>query len=245
MSERIKSLVFAVVLCMVCSLLLTAAATGLQRRQEDNMRLDRQKNLLKAVGLLSPGQTADATSIRRLYADNIVKTRVDSDGRILDSSSAEGAGMTLYLYRPGKTVRGYIVPIDTRGLWGKIHGYMALENDGATISGFTVYKHNETPGLGGEIERAWFQKNFVGKRIVARDGEFTSITVAKGAVGAQVAESARSHYVDGISGATLTGRFLTAGLRRTLEAYEPVSVRFRTKEMLRPQTDDASSKRKP
>ena len=245
MSDRIKSLAFAVVLCVVCSLLLTAAATGLQRRQAENMRLDRQKNLLKAVGLLPAGERVDAGTVRRLYADNIVKTRVDRDGRILDHGSTTGEGMTLYLYRPGKTIQGYIVPIDTRGLWGKIHGYMALENDGATISGFTVYKHNETPGLGGEIEQAWFQKNFVGKRIVTRDGEFTSITIAKGAVGPQIPKAEQSHYVDGISGATLTGRFLTAGLRQTLEAYESVSVRFRTKEMLRPQTDRQPAEGRP
>jgi Na+-transporting NADH:ubiquinone oxidoreductase subunit C len=35
------------------------------------------------------------------------------------------------------------------------------------------------------------------------------------------------NYVDGISGATLTGRYLSAGLREVLEDYEPVSIRFR------------------
>jgi Na+-transporting NADH:ubiquinone oxidoreductase subunit C len=33
--------------------------------------------------------------------------------------------------------------------------------------------------------------------------------------------------VDGISGATLTGRFLSEGLHDLLRAYEPVAVQFR------------------
>ncbi|MBI9084766.1 MAG: FMN-binding protein [Desulfobacterales bacterium] len=245
MSDRVKSLLFAVVMGMVCSLLLTAAAMGLRDRQQENMRLDRQKNLLKSVGLLDADKNLSAEAVRRLYTENIEQVRVDRAGRIGSSENARPEDLTLYLYRPKETIEGYIVPIDTRGLWGKIQGYLALKNDGATISGFTVYKHNETPGLGGEIEQGWFQKNFVGKRIVTRTGEFAAITIAKGAVGSQVPKDERSHYVDGISGATLTGRFLTAGLRSTLAAYEPVSVRFRTDHTLQTQQKGPESKDAP
>ena len=35
----------------------------------------------------------------------------------------------------------------------------------------------------------------------------------------------RPNYVDGISGATLTGKYLSAGIREILETYEPVSIR--------------------
>jgi Na+-transporting NADH:ubiquinone oxidoreductase subunit C len=36
-----------------------------------------------------------------------------------------------------------------------------------------------------------------------------------------------NNYVDGISGATLTGKFLTEGLKDILMNYEAVSVKFR------------------
>jgi len=42
------------------------------------------------------------------------------------------------------------------------------------------------------------------------------------------------HYVDGISGATLTGRYLEASLKDILMEYEPVSVRFRKQIPLEP-----------
>jgi Na+-transporting NADH:ubiquinone oxidoreductase subunit C len=100
---------------------------------------------------------------------------------------------------------------------------MALENDGTTVKGFTVYQHSETPGLGGEIEKKWFQQNFEGKKIVDQQGNFVAVQVAKGSV----PDSKEPHYVDGISGATLTGKYLSRGLEKTLSRYEPVSLCFR------------------
>ena len=43
-----------------------------------------------------------------------------------------------------------------------------------------------------------------------------------------------SHYVDGISGATLTGKYLTTGLKEVLENYEPVSIQFRKNLITKP-----------
>ena len=92
---------------------------------------------------------------------------------------------------------------------------------------FTIFKHSETPGLGGEIEKEWFQKNFVGKKIINRDGRFVSIGVAKGTVKTKIPLKEQMNYVDGISGATLTGKYLSAGIREILHNYEPVSIKFR------------------
>ncbi len=41
----------------------------------------------------------------------------------------------------------------------------------------------------------------------------------------------QEHYVDGISGATLTGKYLSQGLEATLIKYEPVSIFFRQKKL--------------
>jgi len=114
-----------------------------------------------------------------------------------------------------------------QGLWGKINGYLAIDKDGSTITGFTVYKHSETPGLGGEIERSWFQKNFEGKKIVNKEGKFVSISIARGAVKDVIQKDLQLNFVDGISGATLTGKFLSASMKDILKEYESVSVKFR------------------
>ena len=229
MSNHLKTIVFASILCLVCSVLLTAASTGLQSFQQRNVEVDRQKNILLAMGLIKEGQIVTADEIQSLYVNYVKSLWLSDDGQVKPSKTPLENHLPLYTYVDQEQIQAYVVPINTRGLWGKIHGYLALENDGATIRGFTVYKHSETPGLGGEIESRWFRKNFENKKIVDRSGQFVSISVAKGTVEEVVPKSDQSNYVDGISGATLTGKYLSAGLREILEDYEPLSIEFRQK----------------
>jgi Na+-transporting NADH:ubiquinone oxidoreductase subunit C len=140
--------------------------------------------------------------------------------------SGAANAMKVYLYRQGDKIEGYILPFNSRGLWGKIQGYLAFKDDGETVSGFSVYSHSETPGLGGEIESAWFQKNFKGKKILNSQDEFVSVGIAKGKV-ENLPEGKQENYVDGISGATLTGQYLAEGIKSTLVKYDAVSITFR------------------
>lgn len=227
-----KTIVFAFALCLVCGTLLTAASTRLQPLQERNAQIDRKKNILKSVSLIKKDRGYDGNEIDRLYEDNIYQYYVDQNGAIVEPAIAEKADssnlMTIYLVMDeNNRIRSYIIPVESRGLWGKIYGYLALRDDGSTIEGFTVYKHSETPGLGGEIENQWFQENFVGKKIVDQNNEFVSVSITKGSASDKVPEKKLPNYVDGISGATLTGQYLSSGLRETLKEYEPVSLNFR------------------
>ena len=233
MSSPLKSVLFALVLCLVCSVLLTLASTGLKDIQEQNALVDQHRNILQAVGLVEPGVRYPAEEIERLYDTLIKPLRVGPDGQVLPEGAEADSALPLYLHVEDGEIRAYVVPVNSRGLWGRIHGYLAMESDGETVAGFSVFNHSETPGLGGEIESRWFQKNFVGKRIVNQEGRFVSVKIAKGAVEEVVPEPKRSHYVDGISGATMTGKYLSEGLEDILETYEPVSVRFRTHDSLR------------
>jgi len=227
MSDNLKSILFAVATAMICSTLLTAAALGLKPYKIRNLVVDKQKNILKAVGLIEADKSYSPADIETMYTHNIQMLYTDTNGRILAEDETGEAALPLWLFMVDEQPQQYVIPINTRGLWGPIRGYMALEKDGSTISGFTVYKHSETPGLGGEIEQAWFQKNFQGKKITDAGGGFVSIAVAKGRVSDTVPDLKQANFVDGISGATLTGKFLTEGLKEILHEYEPVSIHFR------------------
>jgi len=227
MSKRLKSILFAALLCVFCSVILTTASIGLQEFQAKNILVDKHRNILKSVGLLDRDRSYSPAEIEAMYAEQIKPLWVGPDGELVAGDERGNQDLSLYVYTREDQIESYIVPINSRGLWGKIQGYLAIENDGSTVAGFTVYKHSETPGLGGEIEKAWFQKNWVGKKLVDRDGDFVSVKIAKGAVEDLVPEEKRPNYVDGISGATLTGKYLTSGLKDTLKRYEPVSIRFR------------------
>lgn len=240
MSDQLRSFLFAAATCLVCTISLTAASTGLKELQQRNIAMDRQKNILKSVGLINENVGYTHEEINKLYVDNIKSIWVDSKGSIVKKSQKAKKKLPVYIYMKNDRIESYILPIDSRGLWGRILGYLALKNDGSTIIGFTVYKHSETPGLGGEIEKRWFQKNFEGKKIVSRTGKFLSISIAKGALTDTVPEDRRMNVVDGISGATLTGKYLSSGLKDILLEYEPVSLKFRTKKLLRMTAEQTS-----
>lgn len=227
MSDKVKTVTFAAALCLVCSVLLTAASNGLKTFHQTNILLDKQKNILKSVGLIQDGESYSSVEIVSRYNQNIKALWVNPSGYIVAEAKRGESDLPVYLYLQGETIAAYVLPINTRGLWGRIHGYLAIQSDGETISGFTVYSHSETPGLGGEIEKRWFQKNFVGKKIVDRAGSFVSIAIAKGTVAEKIPAEKQINYVDGISGATLTGKFLSTGLKDILLQYEPVSINFR------------------
>ncbi len=233
MADSVKTILFATGLCLVCSMLLTLAATGLKAYQRENALVDRQKNILKAVGAVSPDRRYTDDEIKALYRERITCVSVGEGGEVVSAEAAPADTMPLYLYEKDDAIQSYILPVNSRGLWGRIYGYLALETDGSTVAGFTVYQHSETPGLGGEIENRWFQRNFVGKQIVDDQGNFVSISIAKGDVEDAVRQDLQPHYVDGISGATMTGKYLSEGLEDILETYEPVSIHFRNRGMLK------------
>ncbi len=233
MSDQLKSIAFTALVAVVCSLMLTGAATGLNERKQRNIAVDRQKNILQSVGLIHPDEAVGVDQIESRYEQHIRCYTMDGSGR-LSAADLDAAGLPVCFHVKEDQPEAYIVPIDSRGLWGTIHGYMAIENDGATVAGFSVYSHNETPGLGGEIEKPWFQEKFIGKRIVDAAGEFAGIGIVKGKVDDVIAADQQANYVDGISGATLTGTYLSGGLQEILSAYEVLAKQFRSGEVQLP-----------
>ncbi|MBW1692995.1 MAG: FMN-binding protein [Deltaproteobacteria bacterium] len=233
MSSTVKSILFVTILSIVCSSLLTLASTGLKDYQLRNVAIDKQINILKSVRVIDDDHSLAPGTIEKLYDENIRPAWTDIEGKIISEQLKSEHDLPIFLYVKKNEILSYIIPVDSQGLWGRILGYLAIKNDGKTLSRFTVYSHSETPGLGGEIEKSWFQNNFLGKEILDDKGNFTAITIAKGSVKERLPKHRQKNFVDGISGATLTGRFLSEGLKQTLVEYEPLSKRFRNKKTIK------------
>lgn len=229
MRSNTYTFTFTLTVCVGCSLFVSLAAIGLRPQQELNYRVDRQRNILRSVGLPEPADhRLTPAEVQRLFRERIQGIVVDTHGNIVAGRKPEDVDpekepdlLPVYLRKDGNATTAYSIPVSGKGLWSTIYGYLALEPDGVTVKGMTFYKHGETPGLGGEIETPWFQDNFKGKKILDEQGHLTSITVVKGKVKDQIPAAEASHYVDGISGATLTGKGVTTLLRRGLERYDP------------------------
>ena len=134
MSNKFRSLLFAAILCFVCSAILTTASTGLQRFQEQNRRIDRHRNILMSVGLVKADRRYAAEEIESMYTEFIKARWVDPDGMLIEAPQGRENNLPLYIYQKDNQIEAYIVPINSRGLWGRIQGYLAIENDGSTVS---------------------------------------------------------------------------------------------------------------
>ncbi len=192
MREDTKTLVFAAVVCVTCSLLLSGTAAGLKSRQEANEAFDVKRNIVKAFGI-------DIGAMKRPEIEATFEKHV----------AQETAGeLPIYTWTEDGADKAskYAFPISGKGLWSMLYGYLSLNADLETIAGISFYKHGETP------EKSWFQTQFTGKKLYA-NGAPTEFAVAK--PGSALNESS----VDGISGATLTGKGVQALIRKDAAAY--------------------------
>lgn len=225
---------FAFAVCVTCSLALSIVSEGLKEKKDLNVALDVKKNILKAVRLQTPlPAKAQANEVLDIYAMKIKEKVVDAQGQIVEGKRPddieEGEALyPMYVYKEGGWTVAYCFPIVGKGLWSTIYGYFSLESDAITVRGVTFYKHGETPGLGAEIEKDWFQDNYKGKKIWdVKGNKLVPIKVVKGKVEHVVPKAEAPFNVDGISGATMTSKGITAMIDRWVRVYEPFFKKIR------------------
>jgi Na+-transporting NADH:ubiquinone oxidoreductase subunit C len=103
----------------------------------------------------------------------------------------------------------YIFPVEGKGLWSTLYGFLALAPDGNEIRGLTFYQHAETPGLGGEVDNPAWKAKWPGRLAYGPEDmkpsafEAPEIAVIKGQAGPPEKDP---HQVDGLSGATITSK---------------------------------------
>jgi len=224
---------FAAMVTIVCSVLLAGAATILKPRQVENEKLDMKKNILVSAGIESQQGGYTRAEINTLYEKNIKGFVIDKSGASVEGKipadldpKTDLEFLPVYKSSTDTIVNAYIIPISGKGLWSTIYGYIALAPDCETVKGVSFYKHGETPGLGGEISKEWFTDNYKDKHIFSEAGELVSIKVAKG----KYAGAEPLHYVDGISGSTLTCRGVENFMKTELDKYNPFFAIVRSQE---------------
>ena len=209
-----KTLGVVVGLCLVCAVVVSLAAVQLRPLQQANKTQDVQRNILAAAGF------ADVKNVSETFNANIearvvdMKTGefVDTDPNSFDfemtkfdakrsiklDKQDDKAGVqrmttespVYFAKNDSGKVETIILPVQGYGLWGIMYGFLALDTDTKTVKAINFYKHNETPGLGGEIQNPKWTAQWEDKQL--------PVDIVKGTAGNNV------HKVDGLSGATLT-----------------------------------------
>lgn len=225
-SKKVNSFLFAIIMCLCVSFLLALTSNGLKSRQILNAKIDKQKNILKAFHLIDKKKKYSKNEIQTIYNANIKNMFLNKlTGEIKEDNFTDA--LPIFVMEKMGVMEKYAIPFKAYGLWSWIYGVIALNSDGCTVIGLTVFKHAETPGLGGEVEKDWFQDQFVNKKIVNNNNEFTSIQIAKSKAVDYYSESELSYSIDGMSGATITSKGLERDLKKELKKYEVLSKKLR------------------
>ena len=221
------TLIFTTMITMILAFILSSVFSSLDALTQKNIQADIKKNILSSLDF-SPSVEAPWTveNVEEIFNESIVSFVVNSLGEVVPNKLPEDIDpkidqdlFPLYKKVVDGKIDGFAIPISGKGLWGTMYGYFAIEPDGATAKGITFYRHIETPGLGAEVDKPWFQQNFVGKRFIDNDGNLVGIQTVKGKVDESSDEA--YHLVDGITGATMTSRGLNQFLLKGLQTYNP------------------------
>ncbi|UMA63501.1 FMN-binding protein [Roseivivax marinus] len=237
--SRTKTLVVAFLVSIVCALTVSGATVLLRPIQTANRAAEEQARIEALVrgipgmaelleqsgGTLSTvvvdletGRAAeDVTSdtLPLALADAANWSTLDAEDDVAGLGQRPDLAQ-VFLLREDDEVSLVLLPMTGQGYGGRIDAIMALRGDMNTVAGVAVTNHSETPGLGGRIEEPAWQEGFVGTELRAPTGDMR-FAVARG-------EASPPYEVDGITGATRTGRGFTNMVRFWLgtEGYGPL-----------------------
>ena len=231
------TVLFATGMVLIVGTILAFLATSLKEKIAENKRIEKQQNILYAMGVNDNDETSVefvskdvvATEFSKYITKQLVITgteAVEDDNAYLIDLKKETAlaknptykrRLPLFIGSKDNT-EFYVIPVRGKGLWDAIWGYIAVDSD-LVVQGVYFDHKGETPGLGSNIKERFFMDDFKGEHIVDGDS-FKGITAAKG--NADPKNMNKTDFeVDAIAGATITGDGLSAMLKKDLKMYLP------------------------
>ena len=190
------TIIFAIGMVLIVGALLAFLASSLKPMITENERLEKQQNILYAMGVnANEGTSANFVSTDEApeLFDQYIKQQLEvQSGKVVENDQAylidvkkqqanakNGGVRKLPLFvgeKDGKTY--YIAPIRGKGLWDAIWAYIALDENMVVQGAYFDHK-GETPGLGANIKQRFFMDDFIGEHLLS-NGTFKGINVAKG-----------------------------------------------------------------
>ncbi|WP_445732339.1 Na(+)-translocating NADH-quinone reductase subunit C [Mariniflexile sp.] len=232
------TLLFAIGMVVVVGSILAFAASGFKDKIDENKRIEKQLNILYAMGVnenegskmsfVSKDKVEDEFKkyITKQFIIQGDKISEDNNAYLLDLKKEHALAKKpghqrrlplLIGEKDGKTY--YIAPIRGKGLWDAIWGYVALDKNMVVQGAFFDHK-GETPGLGANINQRFFMDDFIGEHLFDKSNNFKGIDVSKSNNDPKNSDKT-DNEVDAIAGATITGNGVSAMLKSELKLYLP------------------------
>jgi len=226
-NSNVYTVIYAVVLCGLVAVLLSAAALGLKDKQKANTDNEKKQQILMAVAQPLGVEEISFDDAARLWDELKMDENmcmVNMRGEVVEENPFEVSAKSLFkggvvtaqqmpLYVANIQDKPYyIMSMYGGGLWDAIWGYIAVEADGSTIAGASFDHAGETAGLGAKIkDDPAFAQAFIGKQVF-QNGEFAPVVVSKKNV---------PNKVDAITGATKTSDCVSVMVEESLKGYAP------------------------
>jgi Na+-transporting NADH:ubiquinone oxidoreductase subunit C len=232
------TILFAVIMVFVVGASLAFLATSLKGKIDENKRLEKQQNILYAMGV----NENDEKSVTFISTDNVAKefstyitkqiiiqgdnVTEDDEAYLIDLKVESAKSKEASYQRRLPLFIGekegapyYILPMRGKGLWDAIWGYISVDKN-LVVQGVFFDHKGETPGLGANINQRFFMDDFTGEHILNQKENFAGIAVSKSNVDPKN-ERKTDNAVDAIAGATITGDGIAAMIRKDLRMYMP------------------------
>ena len=222
-NSDVYAIIYSAVVVVIVAFLLAGVSSLLSPKQQDNIRLDKKKQILASLNERNLDDAA-AKYDELIEADYIVDAQgavvAQEGGFEVKNEDVNEENLPLYVAKVNGATK-YIIPMTGNGLWGGIWGYIALNDDCNTIYGVYFSHASETPGLGAEIASDKFQNRFtkdkdgnaIVKKVYDEAGKVAlAVEKGKGVAGAD-------YHIDAVSGATITCNGLQVMLETKLAPY--------------------------
>ncbi|MEZ4916315.1 MAG: NADH:ubiquinone reductase (Na(+)-transporting) subunit C [Chitinophagales bacterium] len=223
---------FLAIMVVVVGGALALVSSALKPTIDANILLDTRTKIMKSLLALSEedeNSKLTANFVNGEYENNVKAYLVDYNGDVAEekipatydfrkemkdaSKPLENKLFPVYEYTSeGQKV--YALQMLGLGLWDEINGYIALKEDKKTIKGVAFDHKGETPGLGAELVKYKFRKQFFNQSLFDTNGNYDFVVYKAGKL------PANGKGVDGLAGATLTTNGIDAMVKHTAEIYK-------------------------
>lgn len=201
----IKNIGFIFVIAFLFAGVTSGVNMALSKRIKLNEETRVNKQLLEALGIpfsdrSSPEKIQEIKSKR-------VKSALLGNERLFAAITEQGS------------IDRFAFPVSGKGLWGAIHGLLAVNKDLTRVEGLIFTSHVETPGLGARIDEQWFRDQFQGIDLQRKASEDKFLKMGPG-------NRESVNRVDSITGATITSmsveKMLNEAIRSILSEKDKI-----------------------
>ena len=140
---------FPVMYMFIVTAVFSTAVIGFAKYTQDRVQANQQLNFEVAVLKVLPGMydsNLSSIELHKKFRDEVGEPTEQTNGA--------------YVFKKDNIIQAYALPIEGQGFWAQIKAVIGIEPDFKTITGFAVYQQRETPGLGAEVSKKDFTKQF-------------------------------------------------------------------------------------